>query len=151
MVRVKKLKIVCDSACRIPDAHIKGRMNKGKSACGILFFDENETLVSQKGFYLGEMTTPQAEYNGLIKALDTASQFCRNDLEIWMDSEFIIRQMNGDYRIKSENMKPLFDQVKSLERRFLGKVSYFHHPRTTKLAKQADKLANDELDNKISS
>lgn len=149
MTKTKKLKIICDSACRIPDAHIKGRMNKGKSACGIVFLDEDDNIVHQKSFYLGEMTTPQAEYTGLIKALDSASQFCRNELEVWMDSEFIIRQMNGDYAIKSENMKPLFDKVKSLERRF-SIISYFHHPRTTKLAKQADKLANDELDKRIS-
>ncbi len=150
MVKLKKLKIVCDAACKIPNANTKGRINKGKAACGIIFLDENDNVISKKSFYLGELTPPQAEYRGLINALDTAAEFCRNDLEVWMDSEFIIRQMNGDYAIKSRNIKPLFDQVKSLEKRFLGSVLYFHHSRTAKLAKHADKLANDELNKKLS-
>ena len=61
-----------------------------------------------------------------------------------MDSELVVRQLNGDYGIKSDNMKPLYDQVKNLERRFLKGVRYFHHPRTTKLAKRADQLAELE-------
>ena len=48
-----------------------------------------------------------------------------------MDSEFVVRQLNGDYGIKSENMKPLFHQVKTLEQRFNGGIKYYHHPRSS--------------------
>jgi len=150
MGKPKKLKIVCDAACRIANANIPGRSGKGKSACGILFLDENDNPVDSKSYYLGEMTPPQAEYNALIKALDDASQYCRNDLEIWLDSELVVRQLNGQYAIRSENMKPLYDKVRILEKRYIGEIKYYHHSRNAKLAKQADKLANDEIDRKMS-
>lgn len=150
MAKLKKLKIVCDAACRIPNANIQGRSSNGKSACGIIFIDENDNIIQELSFYLGEMTVSQAEYNGLIKALDSAGEHCRKDIEIWMDSEFIVKQLNGDYAVSSENVKPLYDKVKTLEKRFTGKVDYFHHPRTTKFAKYVDKLANNELDKRAS-
>ncbi len=150
MAKYKKLKIICDATCRIPNAHLPGRVSKGKSACGILFFDENDNLIQELSFYLGELTPPQAEYNGLIKALDSASGLCREDIEVWLDSEFVVKQLSGDYGIKSGNMKPLYDQVKTLERRFIKGVNYYHHPRITKLAKQADRLANMEINKKLS-
>ena len=150
MVKYNKLKIVCDAACRVPNANIPGRSNRGKSACGIIFLDENDNIVKELGFYLGEMTVPQAEYNGLIKALNAATEFSRKDIEVWMDSEIVIKHLNGVYALKSENIKPLFDQVKALEKRFVGNIQYFHHPRIAKFAKHADKLANSELDKKLS-
>jgi len=149
MARYQKLKIVCDATCHIAEAHLSGRAKKGKSACGILFLDEYGNIVEELSFYLGELTPPQAEYSGLIKALDEAAAFCRGKIEVWLDSEFVVRQLNGDYGIKSENMKPLYDQVKILEKRFLGGVFYFHHPRTATYAKQAHKLANKELNEKL--
>ena len=145
MSQYKRIKLICDACCKIPNANIKGRLNKGKAACGIILLDEAEQSIIQKGKYLGELTTPQAEYNGLIFGLDLAAGYCRNEIEVWMDSELVIRQMNGEYGIKSDNMKPLFDEVKRLERRFKIEPKYFHHNRTAKLAKLADKVANDEF------
>ncbi len=138
------LKVTCDSTCHIPDANIPGRLIKGHSACGVLFVDEMDQVISTHSSYLGEVTPPQAEYMGLIFAMEEAAKICRGNLEIWMDSEFVIRQLNGDYGIKSENMKPLYDKVKSLEKRFLGVVHYYHHPRTAPLAIKADALAEGE-------
>jgi ribonuclease HI len=80
----------------------------------------------------------------LIFALDKAAGLCRDNVEVWMDSELVIKQMNGEYGIKSDNMKPLFDEVKKLEGRFNSKIQYFHHGRNTILAKQADKIARLE-------
>ncbi len=105
--------------------------------------DENGIVVSELGFYFGDMTPPQAEYNTLIKALDKAAAICRDEIEVWMDSELVIKQMNGDYGIKSDNMKPLYDEVKKISGRF-KEVKFFHHPRGTKLAKRADQLAEQE-------
>jgi len=140
-----KLKIVTDSCCKIASAHLPGRSSKGYAACGVLFLDEENQVISEHSQYLGEMTVPQAEYRGLIFALDKASGVCRGELEVWMDSEFVVRQLNGDYGIKSDNMKPLFHEVKALEHRFSKGVRYFHHPREAELAVRADQLANKEL------
>jgi ribonuclease HI len=142
MARYKKLKIVCDACCHKPNAHL-GKIGKGKSAGGCFFMDENDTEIERHGFYFGELTPPQAEYNALIKAMDKACGLCREEIEVWMDSELVIKQLNGDYGIKSENMKPLYDNVKKLESRFKN-ISYYHHDRNTQLAKIADKIAEDE-------
>lgn len=144
MARYKKIKIITDACCKIENAHLKGRIGKGKSACGMIILDEEENIILEKSKYLGELTVPQAEYNGLIFALDLASGYCRNDIEVWMDSELVIKQMNGDYGIKSENMKPLYDEVKKLEGRFSGFKKYFHHKRNAKWAKYVDALAEAE-------
>ncbi len=81
----------------------------------------------------------------MICGLDLAAHHCRNDVEVRLDSEFVVRQMNGDYGIKSDNIKPLYDQVRALEGRFRGRVTYHHHPRSALLAKEADQLANEAL------
>jgi len=141
MAKYKKLKIVCDACCHKPNSHL-GNIGKGKSAGGILFISDNVD-IERFGVYLGEMTPPQAEYSTMIKALDKAAGICRDEIEVWMDSELVIKQMNGDYGIKSENMKPLYDEVKKLEKRF-SNVKYYHHKRDAKLAKEADKLAEIE-------
>jgi len=142
MARYKKIKIVCDACCHIPQAHTYGRAGRGKSAGGMIFIN-NGDIVSEFGVYLGELTPPQAEYTTLINALDRASAICRGDVEVWLDSEFVVRQLNGDYGIKSENMKPLYHEVKKLEDRF-SNVRYFHHGSSAVLAKRADRLAEQE-------
>jgi len=138
-----KLKIVTDACVHIPGAHLPGRLSKGYAACGVIFVDEDQ-VISEHSKYLGEMTAPQAEYNALIFALDKAAEICRGEIEVWTDSELVVRQLNGDYGIKSENMKPLYHEVKNLEQRFLRGVRYFHHPRTCALAKRADQVAETE-------
>ncbi|KKW20580.1 MAG: Ribonuclease H [Parcubacteria group bacterium GW2011_GWA1_51_12] len=142
MAKYKKLKIVCDACCHKPNAHL-GFVGKGKSAGGIIFLDEEGTIISEFGVYLGDMTPPQAEYTTMIRALDKAASICRGVIEVWLDSEFVVKQMNGDYGIKSDNMKPLYDEAKKLERRFTN-VEYFHHGRNSALAKTADQLAERE-------
>jgi len=61
-----------------------------------------------------------------------------------MDSEFVIRQLNGAYAIRAKSIKPLYDQVKQLESRFNGEVKYYHHSRDSDWAIEADELANEE-------
>ena len=140
----QKIIVITDACCKIPNANIPGRLNKGHSACGVILLDENNQTLGEYGKYLGEITVPQAEYQGLIFALDKAGEICRGEVEVWMDSEFVVRQLNGDYGIKSENMKPLYHEVKKLEQRFLGGIKYFHHPRTTPLARRANQIAENE-------
>jgi ribonuclease HI len=143
-VNVSKLVIACDASCIVPKSNEKGRTGKGKSACGILFMDGMKSLtatIEQKCVYLGEMTVPEAEYNAIIVALDHASSICRKDVELWSDSELAIRHLNGQYRLKATNLKPLFDRVKALEKRY-EKVSYLHHSRNNDVAKRVDEIAS---------
>ena len=140
-----KLRVICDACCRVPDfrQNIPRHKARGKSACGYVFVDSGGRVVSQKAKYLGDLTVDQAEYHALIFALNNASGFCRQEVEVWMDNEIAVGQLNGFYCLRSERIKPLFDQVKKLEMRF-AKVSYFHHSRGSFWARAADKLANEE-------
>jgi ribonuclease HI/probable phosphoglycerate mutase len=135
-----KAKIIVDARVVIPDAHIKGRSNRGKAACGVLIIDEKGEECEFKK-YLGEMTVPEAEFRGLIFALDQAVAFVRYNIEVWMDSELVVRWMNKKYRMKKEHIRPLFDEAKKYEQRFQS-VEYFHHSSDSRLAKRADSLAN---------
>ena len=152
----RKLKIVSDAACRVKDAHIKGKDRKGESACGIILRNENDSILDEKGFYLGVMTNNQAEYSGLIKGMEMALEYCRNhqefstaDIGVWMDSNDVIMQMKEEWKVKSHNLKPLHEKSKELEKRFAGNIEYFHHSRESYWGKKADRLANEVLDRRI--
>src|SRR3989344_4008156 len=137
-----KAKIISDACCHKPNAHVKGSSGKGKSACGALIIDEygNESEFSR---YLGEMTPPQAEFHGLIFALDKAASITRGDIEVYMDSELVINWMNGAYRLKKDHIKPLFDEAKKNANRF-NSVEYFQQSRNTTLGIRVDHLAEAE-------
>lgn len=138
---MSKAKIVVDARCYIPDAHIRGRLNKGKSSCGVLVINERGDEFEFKK-YLGEMTVPEAEFRGLIFALDQSVSVSRYDVEVRMDSELVIKWMKGEYRMKKEHIRPLFDEAKKYEQRFKS-VEYFHHPSTSTLARKAHRLAEE--------
>lgn len=137
-----KTKVVVDACCHIPNAHIQGRAGKGKAACGVLIIDHNG---QEHGFskYLGEMTVPEAEFRGLIFALDQTVAITRFNIEVWMDSELVIKWMTGKYRMRKEHIRPLFDEAKRNALRF-SSVEYFHHSRSTPLGIRADSLADAE-------
>lgn len=139
---IQKAKIIVDARCQIPNAHKRGRVGRGKATCGVIIIDErgNEHQLSK---YLGDMTVPEAEFNGLIFALEEASAITRYDIEVWMDSELVIKWMRGEYRLKKPHIRPLFDQAKQNAERFKS-VDYFHHDREAILAKRADVLATAE-------
>lgn len=137
-----KVKVIVDACCHVPNAHIQGRAGRGKAACGALVIDErgNEHEFSK---YLGEATPPEAEFRGLIFALDQTAGVTRFDIEVWMDSELVINWMNGTYRMRREHIRPLFDDAKRNAQRFRS-VEYFHHSRGSSLGKRADNLADAE-------
>lgn len=141
MTIILKTKIIVDACCRIPGAHLKGRTGVGKAACGILIINEKGE-ESEFREYLGEMTPPEAEFRGLIFALDQAVGVTRFNLEVWMDSELVVNWMNGNYRMKKSHIRPLFDEAKKLEARFKN-VKYFHHNRDSDLAKRANNIAEE--------
>lgn len=140
---MNKAKVIVDACCVIPEAHVKGRSGRGKAACAVLIIDErgNEYERCQ---YLGEMTVPEAEFRGLIFALDQAAAIARWDIEVWMDSELVVKWMTGEYRMKKEHIRPLFDEAKKYSQRFKS-VEYFHHDRDSKHAKRVDRLAKLEF------
>lgn len=120
------------------------RKNPGPAAIGIIISDEDRNHLESYKECIGEATNNVAEYKALLKALQLAAKYTRNEVQIFMDSEIIIRQMNGTYRIKTPHLFDLFLQVKNSERTF-QKVTYNHVPRTNKFQTMADHLVNQAL------
>jgi len=120
------------------------RGNPGPGAVGIVLKKEDKTVFA-KGKYLGDnFTNNQAEYQALILGLHEALGHTK-ELKCFLDSELVVKQLNGEYRVKDEKLKPLFEKVKKLEDNF--KKITFHHISREK-NKLADLLLNRELDKK---
>lgn len=92
---------------------------------------------------LGHGTNNQAEYHGAIAALEAALGLGAREVELRMDSELVIRQLSGRYRVKNPGLAPLYKRVLDLRTRF-DRVALVHVPRAQN--KVADKLANEALD-----
>jgi len=142
----KVQKIYVDAYCIVKNAHIKGRVGYGKSACGVLILDVygNEYEFTK---YLGEKTVPQAELEGLVFALDKACEVLnrKTPIEVWSDSDLVVKWMTKVNRIKKEHIKPIYDDANQKAQRFTS-VEYFHHSRSTPEAQRADKLAHMEYE-----
>ncbi|TDI98471.1 MAG: ribonuclease HI family protein [Candidatus Dadabacteria bacterium] len=121
------------------------RGNPGPAAIGIIVFDENMNQIDSFKECIGDKTSNEAEYLALNKALKIGMKHTRNEVNILMDSELVIKQMNKRYRVKAANLRPLFLEVKQLELEF-QKVQYNHVSRNNSYQSQADKLVNEALD-----
>ncbi len=128
-------------------AYIDGgsRSNPGPAACGVFI----ETLNKQIGKYLGKATNNEAEYQGAILALKKIKSLIgkekakNTEIEIRTDSELLYKQITHQYKIKNENLVPLFIELWNLCLDF-KKVEFRHIPRGEN--KIADRIVNNELD-----
>lgn len=124
------------------------RGNPGPAAVGIVVCDSKGTIVFRFGSVIGHATNNIAEYCALIAALEIAKRFQADELECFTDSELMMNQMCGNYKIKSEHIKNLHARAKKLESQFKS-VAYHHRRRETPLLQEADRMVNDALDGKI--
>lgn len=133
-----------DIGGRAATANIDGgsRGNPGPAGYGVRIERADGTIVELKEF-LGIQTNNVAEYNGLLAALRWAVDHHASPFLIRSDSELLVKQMRGEYRVKSPALQPLYDEARSLIRR-IGKVSFEHVRR--ELNQDADRLANEAMD-----
>ncbi len=125
-------------------AHIDGgsRGNPGPAAAGFTLADSAGIQLQAKAFFLGRATNNIAEYTSLVKALEAAKQIGAEELIVFSDSELLVKQINGQYKVKSEQIRPFFQQAVRLLRGFKNwKVRHI----TREKNKQADKLVNQCL------
>jgi len=120
------------------------RKNPGPSAIGIVIFDDNKNKIAEYKECIGECTNNQAEYKAVIKGLELAAAHCRKKIKCYLDSELVVRHLNGSYRLKNEKLLELFYTIKTREKAFED-VSYNQVNRIHPQIKQADKLVNDAL------
>lgn len=119
------------------------RGNPGDSAFGVYACDaDNNPLVAFGGF-LGTMTNNEAEYSGLLAALEWAQSEGVQELQVRADSQLMVRQMNGQYRVKSPNLRPLFEDARRRADQF-ARFAIEHVRREGNV--EADKLANLAMD-----
>lgn len=119
------------------------RNNPGPAGAGVVIYDGKRKLVELKK-YLGSQTNNWAEYEALALALEEAGRRALvGDLEIRMDSELIVKQMRGEYRVKEPTLKPQHAKVRALLADF-GKVRFVHIPREENA--EADRLVNEAID-----
>lgn len=119
------------------------RGNPGPAGIGVVFFSPSGRVLHSFKAYIGEATNNMAEYKALIKALEEALRLGYDELTINMDSELVVRQMQGRYKIKEPSLKVLSGQVLALSNRF-KKITYRHVPREQN--QEADRLVNEAID-----
>lgn len=119
------------------------RGNPGPAGAGALLLAPDGTEVEAISAYLGELTNNQAEYRALLLGLQAAIDNDVRELDVRMDSELIVKQMKGEYKVKHPDMKVLHAQAKQLVAKF-DRIS-FHHIRR-ELNSDADALVNQAID-----
>jgi ribonuclease HI len=122
------------------------RGNPGNAAYGAVIYDEEGNDLKTLSKFLGKTTNNQAEYQGLHAGLEACVQLKADVVECRLDSELIVKQMKGEYRVKDPGLAVWHRRVKELLKNFQSVV--FHHVRREK-NKVADRLVNEALDANI--
>lgn len=128
------------------------RGNPGPAALGAVIEDENGNVVKEISEYIGGTTNNEAEYRAVITALKKLKSLVgktevkKNAVQVMTDSELLVKQMNGQYKIESANTQKFFLELWNLTIDF-GKVEFQHVPREQN--KAADRLVNEALDAKV--
>lgn len=119
------------------------RGNPGHAAAGVVIERADGTLKARGKKYLGVMTNNQAEYRALILGLRSVARYAPSAVSVYMDSELVVKQMLGQYKVRDESLRPLYEEARALARA-LPRVSFTHVLRGKNAL--ADRLANEALD-----
>jgi ribonuclease HI len=119
------------------------RGNPGPAGIGAVIYDDKRRVLAEISEYLGETTNNQAEYRALIAALKKTQGLAASEVECYLDSELVVRQLNGEYKVKNKDLAPLFLEIHNLRLGF-KKISFTHVPREEN--READRLANEAMD-----
>lgn len=130
----KRVKVYTDGA---------SRGNPGPAAIGMVFYDASDKILEEYGEKLGEQTNNYAEYMAVIRSLEICVKNNVESIQFYSDSQLMVRQMLGEYKVKAPQIKELFLQAKELTRKFQSVE--FHHVRR-EFNTEADALANQALD-----
>jgi ribonuclease HI len=122
------------------------RGNPGPAAAGAVLFDEGGEVLREVGEYLGTATNNVAEWRALIAGLEAAIELGIDDLDVRMDSELVVRQVNGIYRVKHPDLVPLSEKARRLLRKF-SRFTVQHVRRKENAA--ADAVVNQVLDARV--
>ena len=133
-VRPRRVVVYTDGAAR---------GNPGPAGAGVFICEPSGRTLLERARYLGEATNNVAEYQALLLGLEEAAKLGAFEVEIRSDSELLVRQMTGDYRVRSAALQGLHARARVLEGRF-DRVDYLHVRRAEN--SDADRLANRAID-----
>jgi ribonuclease HI len=133
-MKYEKLKLFTDGGAR---------GNPGPAGIGAVILDEEGKVIAEISEYIGKTTNNQAEYKALIAGLAKAKELGAEELEVFLDSELVVKQLNREYRVKDKDLAPLFLQVYNISLGF-KKIIFKHIYREKN--ELADKLVNQALD-----
>jgi ribonuclease HI len=122
------------------------RGNPGPAASGFVVYSETGEIVFERGDFLGNQTNNFAEYTGLINGMEKCLELGVTELEVRMDSELVVRQCLGVYKVRNAGLIPLSEKVRALKAKF-DKVTFLHVRR--EYNKEADRMVNLALDREI--
>jgi len=137
MPEEKAIRLYTDGACR---------GNPGNGGAGAVLFDENGEIVTTAKKFLGTCTNNEAEYAALILGLEEALSAGHKTIQVFLDSELLVRQINGVYRVKNDRLKKLMKEVQRHLARF-DRYTVKHVPRSENAT--ADRLANEAIDDEL--
>ncbi len=118
------------------------RGNPGPAGIGVVIRNDEKVLLEVSNF-IGEQTNNVAEYMAFIRGLEEAIDMGQKNVEAFSDSELLVKQINGEYRVKNNGLVPLYNHARSLIKKFKH-CRVYHTPREEN--KHADKLANRGID-----
>jgi len=120
--------------------------NPGLAGAGWMLINERDSILVKDSKFLGEATNNEAEYQALILGLKNALSCGVQEIRVHMDSELLVRQINGLYRVKNPRLTVFFHQVRDLLSNF-AKYAIIHIPREEN--READRMANEAIRKKI--
>lgn len=123
------------------------RGNPGPASVGVIIRSPEGKTIAEVGRTLGTTTNNVAEYHAIRTGLEEALALGAAKAILHADSELVVRQLNGIYQVRNADLRPIYEAVKRLERRFARGVTYKHVRR--ELNQDADRLANMALDGEI--
>lgn len=126
----KKVTLYTDGCCR---------GNPGPAGIGVVIKDARKKVLKKLSEYIGDGTNNIAEYSALIRGLEEAAELGADEIKVFMDSELVVKQLSGEYRVKDDGMKELFHRALKALRNF--KAFEIKHIDRSK-NKEADSLAN---------
>lgn len=119
------------------------RGNPGPAGIGIVIKNSQAETIYEMGAYIGHTTNNEAEYTALLKGLEVALEKNIKELDCFLDSELVVKQLNGQYKVKNANLKTFWTKIKGQALKF-EKITFNHTLRNGN--KEADQLVNDALD-----
>ncbi len=121
------------------------RGNPGPAAIAFTIQSENGKTIATGASCIGVSTNNQAEYEALLAALKTAASLKAEKVTCHLDSELVVKQLSGEYRVRNKDLKELWKTVQEIKKKF-SEIKFVNVPRTHSVIQEVDKLVNLTLD-----